>query len=174
MNSTRVWPRCVRSALASAGQGFGGRGGGGATWAADGKSFEFENAGKRLRFDVDTKKVTDASRRRTAAGRPRAGVVAAVSRSADGSLISRSRRRATIGRATRIAIFGLAIRRAATQCRSRPTAAPRRASSTALPAGSTAKSYRNAPRCGGRPMDRSSRSTASTRARCPISTSRRT
>ena len=56
---TRMAPQ-IRSAL-GAPQGFGGRGGGGgATWAADGKSFEFENAGKRFRFDVDTKKVSES------------------------------------------------------------------------------------------------------------------
>jgi len=50
----------IRSAL-GAPQGFGGRGGGGGiTWATDGKSFEFDSAGKRLRFDIGTKKVTNA------------------------------------------------------------------------------------------------------------------
>ena len=52
----------IRSALSASPPAFGGRGGGGGgTWAADGKSFDFDNAGKRLRFDIDTKRVTDAT-----------------------------------------------------------------------------------------------------------------
>lgn len=41
---------------------FGGRGGGGAaTWAADGKSFDFESGGKRFHYDVASKKLSDIS-----------------------------------------------------------------------------------------------------------------
>src|SRR5262249_936951 len=58
---TRMAPLSL-SGLGGTGQGFGGRGGGGgATWAADGKSFDFDNSGKRFHFDIATKAVTEAS-----------------------------------------------------------------------------------------------------------------
>jgi dipeptidyl-peptidase-4 len=54
----RMQPQ-IATALGAAG-GFGGRGGSSATWAADGKSVEFVQAGKRLRYDLATKQIGDA------------------------------------------------------------------------------------------------------------------
>jgi dipeptidyl-peptidase 4 len=67
---TRMAP-LIRSALGGAPQGFGGRGGGnGATWAADGKSFEFQSGGTRMRYDVGTGTLSDvASAARQQGGR---------------------------------------------------------------------------------------------------------
>jgi dipeptidyl-peptidase-4 len=49
----------IAAALGGTGRGFGR--GSGVTWSADGKTVDFENGGKRYRFDVATKKVTDAT-----------------------------------------------------------------------------------------------------------------
>ncbi|HEY9229895.1 MAG TPA: DPP IV N-terminal domain-containing protein [Gemmatimonadaceae bacterium] len=52
----------ISTALGSGSPAFGGRGGAGAiAWAPDGKSFEFTQAGKRYRYELDGKKLSEAS-----------------------------------------------------------------------------------------------------------------
>ena len=61
------------AAAVGGGGGFFGRGGNGITWDADGKSFEFSQQGKRLRYNVDTKQLTDAPVPTPPGGRGRGG-----------------------------------------------------------------------------------------------------
>ena len=82
--------------------------------------------GKRYRFDIGTKKITDARRgSRHTDRRSRRPWRWRRSRRADDSSSSRSRRRAIIARSTRIATCGSATRPAPARFRSRPTAASR-------------------------------------------------
>lgn len=62
----------IRTALGGGGFGFG-RGGAGVTWSTDGKSFDYDNAGKRYRFDLATKKIADAVESTTEGNGGRAG-----------------------------------------------------------------------------------------------------
>ena len=50
----------IRTALPGAG-GFGRGGGTSVLWSADGKSFDYESAGKRYRYDLATKQITEAA-----------------------------------------------------------------------------------------------------------------
>jgi dipeptidyl-peptidase-4 len=68
----------IINAALGATRGLGGFGGptiGGVSWAADGKSVDFESGGKRLRFDLATKRTSDAPDPmvQQSAGRGRAG-----------------------------------------------------------------------------------------------------
>ncbi|HEV8214225.1 MAG TPA: hypothetical protein VGP95_00275, partial [Gemmatimonadaceae bacterium] len=49
----------IASSLGSSGRGFGR--GSGVTWSNDSRSVEFDSAGKRMRFDVGTKKLAEAT-----------------------------------------------------------------------------------------------------------------
>src|SRR5262245_59227321 len=50
----------IATALGSGGRGFG-RGGSTVSWSPDSRSVEFDSAGKRLRFDIGTKKLAEAA-----------------------------------------------------------------------------------------------------------------
>lgn len=63
---SRMAPQ-MASALGG-GSPFGGRGGSSVTWAADGKSVEFMQSGKRLRYDLASKQTSDAPPAATQAG----------------------------------------------------------------------------------------------------------
>jgi dipeptidyl-peptidase-4 len=73
----------IQSALGGGGGGLGGRGfgGGGIAWSSDGKAVEFTQAGKRMRYDLTTRRTADVTPAATppagGTGRGRGGAVPA-------------------------------------------------------------------------------------------------
>ena len=141
----------------------------------DGKSFEYSNDGKRYRYDVgDARRDRDRHRRGAGRrGRPAAAGAARAGAPERGRQFESARfaRRQAEGVLSRSQPLGERRRR-----RRRGRGHDRRqreasGSSTAPRAGSTARSSASAPRCGGRPTAASSPTTASTRSRCPTTTS---
>ena len=131
------------------------------TWAKDGRSVEYLQQGKPVRFDVASRRIVPFTRRRawTARQHPGAGARPPVRVGA----VARRHAQGVLPRPQPVGERHVGPQRGRDHHRRQRE---RRASSTAPRAGCTARSSTRTPRCGGRPTARSSPTTASTRARC--------